>query len=296
MTETTNKGVTPEMKEVHAKELQEHIDALYKEASKSDKFKEIRGNIMNLLKVDNKYDERVVSFPSRLFPGYMGLPGELLGPLNEINAIRGITKAGILESPFNVSPYNKSPFDQFVTFEEDPTFVTELERNILEYNPAFKQLVVGAYITDGNSIVLLNTKDTDENRIRGKVTFIQGHVSANDPDVYILPQEDYLLKQMQRELDEELKIEGGLLRDHTPQLKYLISDSSNHIGLEHFGVIYEIKIPNVKAVKEIIKSGEEDKHEIVMIEMKEFREDIMRAKGYEADNWVKLLTNIIERN
>lgn len=266
--------------------LDELVEELYSYPMTSDEFYTIRRAIEENHLTDEKYNEYLFVVPSRMNSSYHAHPEKKT--LDGFNNLRGIMTIPETVTPDDISriPY----FSDTLTFSEDKRF-RMLKRNRMEYNPEFKQLVVSAYITDGRHVILLKTGTNGETRIQDRYTFIQGHVNF-DKFAYLMPQKDFLTRSLGKELNEEIAIkkEGYAEFDLNSETsfisvmpKYYVNDSSNHIGLEHFGIIYELKVKDAWALFNEISTGEKSKHEVVLLDLREY-------KGYRnnLDNWVQL--------
>jgi predicted NUDIX family phosphoesterase len=253
--------------------LDEAVTELYKHPIGSADFKALRGEITGCLK-EPKYDEYIIAFKSKMHEANKdrGNDTKQLG-LNDM--------AGIVPAPESYNYHQDvSVFRDDITFLEDDRFIMKKRRE-LEYNPEYKQLVVSAYITDGRHIILLRTGNNGQTRIQGKYTFVQGHVDFN-PNAYIMSQKEFLLDGLIREFHEEIKTDYKI--DLNVEPKYYINDRGNHIGLEHFGVIYEIRVKDAQELFAQLTSGEEMKHKVEILDRSkysEYKEDL--------DNWVQMV-------
>lgn len=132
-----------------------------------------------------------------------------------------------------------------------------------EYDITRKQLVVCTYITDGKYAILLKNKDTG--RLANRVTMVQGHVNFSR-DIYFLDGMEYLRRSANRELNEEIKMNFddmlAVNLPHTP--KYIVQTNSNFIDMEHIGIVYAIEVEDAMGLSRRIKSGEPDKHDIIV--------------------------------
>jgi predicted NUDIX family phosphoesterase len=142
--------------------------------------------------------------------------------------------------------------------------------------------------------MLLETNDN--NRIKNRYTFIQGHVEFS-PEIYLKSQIEYLRMSAIRELEEEIQVplddqdkkRWALMLAGFPQYpKYLINLRTSHIELEHFGLVYEMTVtPEVFDIfLGTLKSGEPEKHNITQIDLRD-------RSSYEGklDNWVQAIVD-----
>jgi predicted NUDIX family phosphoesterase len=114
---------------------------------------------------------------------------------------------------------------------------------------------------------------------------IQGHVDF-DKSCYLRSQFEFLHDNILRELKEEIDTTMYLEVPQYP--KYYFSGNNTLSQLEHFGIVYEIKVPNVRIMD--IKSGEPDKHDIIYLKLSDL-------KKYEnkLDDWsIVIINDIIE--
>jgi len=250
---------------------------LYNYPINSDEHFVIREEITKKL-TDPKYDEYVIAFKSRMNSWFHSDEFRLL--LTELNDVDGIAA---YPNEFSNQVY----FSNTMSFPEDSRF-TYMKRKHLEYNPEYKQLVVAAYITDGNRVILLDTNGSSENRIQNKYTMVQGHVDFG-PEAYITSQLEFLSRNLEREFREEVKYDGELTFDITP--KFLINDRKNHVGLEHFGVVFEFKVPDCTGLFYKLSSGEENKHNIKLLDFMMY--DSFR---HQLDDWSKLVLDRVSKN
>lgn len=167
-------------------------------------------------------------------------------------------------------------------------------RDEAEYNVGHIQICSGAIITDGRDIILLDTNKRDsngvnQNRIQNKLTLIQGHVDA-DVSTMFRPLSEILYETAMREIEEELIIDVDKLSMKSENDVDVIYDSINPIGMEHIGVVYTMNYngslrDDIEAG--IIKSGEPDKHDIIVVAMDEFVN-----MYHDLDNWASIMSAI----
>lgn len=264
--------------------LDDLLNELYHHPIGSPLYATIRNCIVEKL-TEPKYDDYVIAFMSRMNLEYP--THKRRQDLEEFNDLEGIEKypvEGTFTHDNNLT--NTVYFSKELSFLEDDRFVI-MPRKYLEHNPEFKQIVVAGYITDGKDIMLLHANSNKDNRIRDKYTMIQGHVDFG-PRVYTEPQLGFLYDSMLREFTEEVDFKGPLTFETTP--KYFINDKGHRVGLEHFGVIYEIRVPSVEDLKNSIKSGEEDKHSVVVIKNGTYSDFFDNF-----DDWTKKLFNELNK-
>lgn len=257
------------------------VESLYKYPVDSYEYNLLRRAIQDKLN-EEKYNEHLIVFPSRMNKKF----DENNEKLKFFNSIKGISHAIQVKEDEAVCAFSS----QLTFLEEQETFMFEMRR-FLEFNPVYKQLVVGCYITDGRRIILLHTHKNGKTRIKDKYTLIQGHVSFNEY-AYIMTQTDFLRENMKRELEEETNwADFDIILPLYP--KYLINDTKNFIGLEHFGVIYEIALDKETFDKlaQSLTTKEKDKHDVVVLEIYDLR---YKSDHYnQLDDWMRLIMDKI---
>lgn len=271
------------------------VEKLYSVPFDTTEYYTLREQIRSKLSENEKYDEVVVCFPSKLNRQNN----------NDLNLVKGF-----INISENIFKSGKNYFDTDTilrnTVSEHETFIESdkydfLKRNEVEYNPAYKQLITAGFIADDEKILLLQTNDN--NRIKNKLTLVQGHLSWG-PDIYLRSQTEYLMLNLVREFNEELVITDkddttknsitDLINDilnNGSQDLYLIADYSNHIGIEHFGFVYGFKIEGRIEDKYNIKSGEPEKHDAVFIKYNELKDHYNSM-----DQWLKMVVDNVYRD
>jgi predicted NUDIX family phosphoesterase len=126
-------------------------------------------------------------------------------------------------------------------------------RSAAEHDFNYKQLVVYVLINHAETFLSYQrTPKTEEARLKAKYSIgIGGHVNIQDASQLSLfgaageRWNDFLLEAVWREVNEEVQIQGTILRQ--PKLICFINDDSNDVGQVHFGVVWLVKIaePNV---------------------------------------------------
>ena len=144
--------------------------------------------------------------------------------------------------------------------------VQTANRNELEYNGDFvKQLIVGAVVYDEYNECFVMLKCKGE-RLKDKLTLIQGHVSKSDKDTERSRLQTIISRNLKKELSEELTLDPKDIKSIEPL--YLIQTNDNKISSEHLGVIYLVKVDTGDLDYEI-ESGEPEKHDVEWISMYE---------------------------
>lgn len=156
------------------------------------------------------------------------------------------------------------PSDKLSVFETDFYFV---EREYAEYNLDHLQVNVHAVIAneDMSKFILLKSFD-------GDLKLVGGHTDYH-PEDYHVSIKDTLYRNMSKEIKEEIKNGDVICRhlDDLPAFKYLGHKSSNQFyDLFHAMYIYVI-ICDVDKVFNKIKTGEPDKHKVVLMTANEIK-------------------------
>jgi len=141
----------------------------------------------------------------------------------------------------NVDPYLKTLLD--------PAHTRYEPRPQMEEDPSFKQLIPYCSVRcDGKVFNYVRGGSGGESRLHAKKSIgIGGHISAEDE---VGDSEPYLVG-MQRELDEEVKIETQF----SEQLVGLINDDETEVGKVHLGIvhIFDLEEPKVFPAEESIQ-------------------------------------------
>lgn len=164
-------------------------------------------------------------------------------------------------------------------------------RNTLEYNgDAVKQLVIGAIVYDIAKDELIVLKCLGE-RFAGKLTQIQGHMQANNGDTIKTRLKTIMLRNLKKELLEELNIKLKHVVSIDPL--YLIQTNDNKVSSEHTGIISLVKI-DTSSMSYDLKSGEPEKHDIVRLSLHDICDLNVLDK---MDTWLrKVIIKIKEDN
>lgn len=180
-------------------------------------------------------------------------------------------------------------FSNKLLYTQDP-FVRFIQRCDAEYDVRYRQIVVGALITDGKKVIMLKTNDN--NRIAKKITLIQGHVEFS-PEIYFNPEINYLRLSIKREIEEELMFEDSSIKDKIlksiPEYPtFGLLKTKTFTDLEHIGLIYQIDVNEINEdFISKIKSGEPEKHDVFCFDLSE----VDRLKD-ELDSWaIDVLTS-----
>ena len=226
-----------------------------------------------------KYTKRVLCFGSHHVAFVEGL--EKLPVLQFQHTLQ----PGIHELPWDVwnsLPDNERPMMPIINEAFPFTMdghIRAIPRFKAEYDLRYRQLIAVAYITDGEKVVVLQTNDN--NRIANRMTFIQGHVEFSS-DIYFHTELEYLRLSVLREIEEELIIsDKKSLTDAVPELpKFVVNRQENFADMEHYGVVYEVRVDSVDEFLSSVTSGEADKHSVTSISI----EDLESHKE-QLDDW-----------
>lgn len=268
-------------------------ERLYHTKPFSDLYYKGRRLIIVLLSYEAKYQEDIIVFKS--LGNYSRPRGEEL-PYG-LNAFIGIFEPPSEDLQIALEAVNATTDDQLpqhlfsegATYLDDPGFEVR-PRFEMEYNPEYKQLVANSYITDGQHIILLKTKD--QTRIQNKLTLIQGHVSF-DETIYLLSQRQYNRQAAIREFLEEVTavddksvlLELATSFPETP--RFYINTRNNHIDIEHFGIVYEVTVGNAVDLFTQLTTAESENHELGIIAIADWKDH-----EAELDGWA---LNVVQR-
>jgi len=126
-------------------------------------------------------------------------------------------------------------------------------RSLAEHDYDTKQLVVYVLINHGETFLSYQrTPKTTETRLKALYSIgIGGHVNVDDqiqPTLFGANEaawRDFVLKAVQREVSEEIQIEGANAQE--PRLICFVNDDSNDVGKVHFGVVFVVKLAKPSA-------------------------------------------------
>lgn len=177
-----------------------------------------------------------------------------------------------LSTLVDISPYNHQ-FSQRKTIFEDPALMF-IPREDAEYNFEFKQINVFTLLTDGKKCIVLK-KRSDKT-----FTMVGGHVDY-DFEAYKISQLDLLRKNMQKEMDEEIRHNDILYVPSFPS--YIMNTYNKFHDLFHIGIIFILHVPEIDFLFSELKTGEPEKHDIVMID----KLDLLKDKS--THHWIKLV-------
>lgn len=106
-----------------------------------------------------------------------------------------------------------------------------LDRPTAEISPQYKQIIPYVVIRQDGSIFLLQrTPKQTEARLHHKLSIgIGGHINPDTPD---------LLEGLQKELEEEVNVEG----DYDLSFAGILNDDTTDVGQVHLGVVYLLDV------------------------------------------------------
>lgn len=118
----------------------------------------------------------------------------------------------------------------------DPANNYFLARDDAEEDPSHKQIIPYAIFRHGDRFLhYVRGGGSGEKRLAAKGSIgIGGHINQEDFDAQAHLDKDTYTIGVEREIDEELNIEGG----HTQRIVALINDDSNPVGQVHLGVVH----------------------------------------------------------
>ena len=117
-----------------------------------------------------------------------------------------------------------------------------VRRSELEEDPSFKQIIPYAIISNNESFYLFRrTSGQTEKRLHNKFSLgVGGHMN---PDHSMEPKEQFIIDELKRELDEEVKLLNGCLIEDIEFIGF-INDDTIPVGSVHIGLLYNIHVSN----------------------------------------------------
>jgi predicted NUDIX family phosphoesterase len=115
-------------------------------------------------------------------------------------------------------------------------------RNDLEEDPAFKQIIPYAIISNKESFYLFKrTSRQTEKRLHNKFSLgVGGHMN---PENSMGSKEQYLIDELKREFYEEVRLLNGCLIEDIEFIGF-INDDTIPVGRVHIGLLYNIHVSN----------------------------------------------------
>ena len=134
----------------------------------------------------------------------------------------------------------------------DPSYLSYQPRDVVEVDPSYKQLIpycLFQHAPPGQPPVYFSYRRCKggETRLDAKRSVgVGGHISGDDGDVGQIAYDT----GMQREIEEEVAIEGG----YSHELIGLLNDDSNEVGRVHLGMVHLFRLdrPQVLSREETI--------------------------------------------
>ena len=166
-----------------------------------------------------------------------------------------------------------------------------MDRNAVETDWQFQQIVVGLVIHSGPEMFLLKCKVGD---MQDNLTLVQGHVNATRDMLDTISFGDILRENVIRETVEEVRFPCNPLakkliawcvfdKNISPKLKFLTLDvlgDNKNISKYHIGYIFDINIPDrFKYLTYLLSSNEPNKNVSKVYDIRKGVPDI-------ADSWV----------
>ncbi len=121
-----------------------------------------------------------------------------------------------------------------------------IPRSKAEEDPSFKQIIPYVLIKKGETLLhYVRGKASGEKRLVAKGSIgIGGHINHRDENLFSTGL-DYYEEAVQRELHEELRIDGHF----RTRVIGLINDDSTSVGQVHFGVVHLCELTNENVSK-----------------------------------------------
>lgn len=137
--------------------------------------------------------------------------------------------------------------DRYLPSILDPANNSFLARDDAEDDPSHKQIIPYAIFKHRDTFLhYVRGGGSGEKRLAAKGSIgIGGHVNEDDYQAAGSLGEDLYLAGVERETNEELKIDAA----HTQRIVGLINDDTNEVGQVHLGVVhlFELETPDVAA-------------------------------------------------
>jgi len=115
-------------------------------------------------------------------------------------------------------------------------------RNELEEDPSFKQIIPYAIVSNKDSFYLFKRKSKQvERRLHNKSSLgVGGHMN---PGNFMDSKEQYLIDELKREFFEEVNLLDGCLIEDIEFIGF-INDDTISVGSVHIGLLYNIRVSN----------------------------------------------------
>ena len=177
----------------------------------------------------------------------------------------------------NILVVSRALFDELGAFEGlsleperylpallDPENNYFLPRDDAEEDPGHKQIIPYAIFRHGDRFLhYVRGGGGGEKRLAAKGSLgIGGHINQEDFDAQAHLDKDTYTIGVEREIDEELNIEGG----HTQRIVALINDDSNPVGQVHLGVVHLFELES-----DAVTSNEDNITELEFLTLEELQ-------------------------
>jgi len=172
--------------------------------------------------------------------------------------------------------------DRYLPVFLDPAHNYFLQRDEAEHDPSKKQIIPYAiFHHQGKFLRYVRSKKTGEQRLAAKASLgIGGHINSEDDAASSLERSTYLAG-VEREVAEELTIEGGW----SQRIVALLNDDSNDVGQVHLGVVHLVELETDR-----VTSNEDSIADVGF-----FTPDELRAERDRLETWSQLCLDGLER-
>ena len=174
-------------------------------------------------------------------------------------------------------------------------YSVSMRRGDAEEDPAYKQVITYAVIAQGEKVFFYKRLlGGGESRLYGKKSIgVGGHMNAEEGHSF----SQSLLENLQRELDEEIKIttdpvvlknliEAGVTDEVQTMLEVgvlgFLNDETDEAGVVHLGIVFVINLNEDTIVT--VRETEQLEGEMILIE------DLKKSEHYDSlENWSKIV-------
>jgi len=172
--------------------------------------------------------------------------------------------------------------DRYLPAFLDPANNYFLQRDEAEHDPTKKQIIPYAiFHHQGRFLRYVRSKKTGEQRLAAKASLgIGGHINSDDDAAASLERSTYLAG-VEREVAEELNIEGGW----SQRIVALLNDDSNEVGQVHLGVVHLVELETDR-----VTSNEDTIADVGFFTLEE-----LRAERERLETWSQLCLDGLER-
>jgi len=172
--------------------------------------------------------------------------------------------------------------DRYLPAFLDPANNYFLQRDEAEHDPTKKQIIPYAiFHHQGRFLRYVRSKKTGEQRLAAKASLgIGGHINSEDDAASSLERSTYLAG-VEREVAEELNIEGAW----SQRIVALLNDDSNEVGQVHLGVVHLVELETDR-----VTSNEDTIADVGFFTLEE-----LRAERERLETWSQLCLDGLER-